>query len=117
MQVHVTARKFKAHKPLRDYASHGVSRLAKFYDGIVRGDVVLSYEKSTNSLKWAEVSLQVHGTVLTAKEKSEDFTKSIDKAIGKLERQLSKYKTRLRLKDRRTLRKVKEDSVLEEEEE
>ena len=56
-------------------------------------------------------------TVLTAKEKSEDFVKSIDKAIEKIERQLSKYKTKIRLKNRRTLRKVKEDSVSEEEEE
>lgn len=117
MQVHVTARRFRAHKTLRDHASHGVSRLAKFYDGIVRGDVVLSYEKSTNSLKWAEITLQVHGTVLTAREKSEDFIKSIDKAVEKIERQLSKYKTKIRLKNRKTLRKVKEDSVSEEEEE
>lgn len=117
MHVHVTARRFKAHKTLRDHASHGVSRLAKFYDGILRGDVILSYEKSTNSLKRAEITLQVHGTVLTAMEKSDDFIKSIDQAIEKIERQLSKYKTRLRLKNRKTLRKVKEDTVSEEDQE
>lgn len=117
MQVNVTARRFKAHKSLRDHAAHGVSRLAKFYDGIVRGNVVLSYEKSTNSLKVAEITLHVHGNVLTAREKSEDFIKSIDKAIGKIERQLSKYKTKIRLKNKKALRKVKEDTVSDEDEE
>jgi|SRR3990172_4752547 len=114
MQVQFTARRFKAHKTLRDHATGAVSRLPKFYDGIVRGDVILGFERSSNSVKWAEVTLHVQGTVLTAKETSDDFVKSIDQAIGKIERQLSKYKSRVRLKNKKTLRRVKEDSVSEE---
>jgi ribosomal subunit interface protein len=49
--------------------------------------------------------------VLTAKDKSEDFYKSIDLAVGKLERQLAKYKMKLRMKNKKTLRRVKEDST------
>ncbi len=116
MQFHFTARKFKAHATLKEHASEAVSRLPKYYDGIVRGDVILGFERSSNSVKWAEVTIHVHGTVLTAKEKSKDFVKSIDLAIEKMERQLSKYKSRVRLKDKKTLRKVKENSVSEEHE-
>jgi len=114
MQVQFTARKFKAHQTLKDHATGAVSRLPKLFDGIVRGDVVLGYERSSNSVKWAEVSVHVQGNVLIAREKSDDFVKSIDMAIGKIERQLSKHKSRVRLKNRKTLRRVKEDSVTEE---
>lgn len=110
MQFHFTARKFRAHATLREHASGAVMRLPKYYDGIVRGDVILGYERSANSVKWAEVTLHVHGTVLTATEKSEDFAKSIELAIAKLERQLAKYKSKVRLKDKKVLRRMKESS-------
>lgn len=117
MQFHFTARKFRAHATLRERAADAVMRLPKYYDGIVRGDVVLGYERSSNSVKWAEVTLHVHGTVLKATEKSEDFAKSIELAIGKLERQLTKYKSKVRLRNKKTLRKVKEDTVAQDREE
>ncbi len=114
MQFHFTARKFKAHATLKAHAADAVSRLPRYYDGIVRGDVVLGFERPLNSVKWAEVTIHVHGNVLTAREQSEDFIKSIDLALQKLERQLSKYKSRVRVKDKKTLRKVKEDAVSDE---
>jgi putative sigma-54 modulation protein len=108
MDIHFTARRFKAHDAVKEHAINAVQRLDKYYDGIVRGDIILSYERSTNSLKMAEINLRVHGTVLTAKERSEEFLKSIDLAIEKLERQLAKYKTKVRTKNKVTLRRVKE---------
>lgn len=111
MHIHFTARRFKAHETVRDHAIDSVKRLDKFYDGIVRADVILSYERTMNSLKTAEINLHVHGTVLFAKEKSEDFHKSIDLAVDKLERQLDKYKMKLRKKDKKQLRRVKETII------
>ena len=119
MHIHFTGRKFKAHKEVKAHAIDSVKKLDKFFDGIVRSDIILSFERSTNSVKTAEINLHVHGTILTAKERSEDFRKSIDLAIDKLERQLSKYKTKLRLKNKKRLRRVKEETttpVSEEEE-
>lgn len=111
MELHFTARKFKARKELRQHASDAVKRLDKYYDGIVRADIILSFERPLQSVKTAEVNLHVHGAMLSATEASEDFHKSIERAIQKLERQLSKYKTKLRMKNKKTLRKVKEDVV------
>lgn len=111
MEIHFTARKFKAHKEVREHAATVVKKLDKFYDGIVRSDIILSYERPTQSVKAAEINLHVYGTVLTATEKSDDFVKSIDLAVEKLERQLTKYKSRVRMKDRKELRRVKEDIV------
>jgi len=109
MDIHFTARKFKAHDAVKEHALNAVKLLDKFYDGIVRVDIILSYERPTNSLKAAEINLHVHGTILSAKDKSEDFHKSIDLVIEKLERQLSKYKTKVRMKNKKTLRRVKEE--------
>lgn len=111
MEIHFTARKFKAHKEIKSHATTAVKRLDKFYDGIVRSDIILSYERQSNSVKTAEINLHVHGTLLSAKEKSEEFAKSIDLAVEKLERQLGKYKTKLRMKHKKTLRRIKEETV------
>jgi putative sigma-54 modulation protein len=109
MDTHFTARKFRARTDLKTYAIDAVKKLDKYYDGIVRADVILSYERTTQSVKTAEINLHVYGSTLSAKESSEEFLKSIELAIGKLERQLAKYKTKLRMKNKRTLRKVKQD--------
>ena len=108
MDSHFTARRFKAHAEVKAHGIASLKKLDKYYDGIVRGDVILSYERSTNSVKMAEINLHVHGILLSAKEKSNDYRKSIDLAIEKLERQLSKYKTKSRMKDKRILRRAKE---------
>ena len=108
MNVQVTARHFKAHESLTEYAEDALQQLTHFYDGIVRGEVIFSFEKKHNSVKIAEVSLAVYGTTLTSIGKSEDFEKSVDLAIEKLRTQLKKYKEKLHAKDRRGVRKVRE---------
>jgi putative sigma-54 modulation protein len=96
MRTKFTARHFRAHSSLKEYGLDSLKKLEKFYDGIISAEIILSYEKSRDSVKIAEVNLSVHSKMLNAVEHSEDFIKSIDKAVGKLERQLVKYKTKLR---------------------
>ena len=107
MDIHFTARRFKAHRDVRDYAMATIRKLDKYYDGIVRSDIILSFERSTNSIKCAEVILRVDRATLSAREKSDDFVKSLDLALGKVERQLEKHKAKIRKKDKKTLRDVK----------
>ena len=111
MDIHFTARKFKAHSVVKEHAITELEKIGKFYDGIVRADIILSYQRASNSLKTAEINLRVHGTTLTATEHSEEFLKSIDLAVAKIERQLSKYKSKLQKKDKRILRRVKEKKI------
>jgi putative sigma-54 modulation protein len=108
MDVKFTARHFRPHADVRDHAVEEVRKLGKFYDGIVSAAVILSYERVTNSVKTAEINLHVYGTILSATVKSEDFIKSIDKAVEKLSIQLSKYKSKLRAKDKSRVRKIQE---------
>ena len=108
MEIHFTARKFKAHESIRTHAIESLKKLDRFYDGIVRGDIILSYERPTQSIKIAEINVHVFGTQLSAKERSDDFHKSVDLAVSKIEHQLEKHKTKLRLKDKKALRRSKE---------
>lgn len=105
MNVQVTARRFKAHESLKDYAIKEVKRLEKFSNDINKADVILSYERAHDSVKTAEIVLHMNGHNLLAKESSDDFKKSIDLAVVKLERQLGKLKTKTIEKKRTVKRK------------
>lgn len=111
MDIHFTARRFKAHKAVRNYALNSLKKLDKYYDGIKRSDIILSFERKTNSVKTAEINLHINGMDLNAKETSDDFTISIDRAIEKLVRQLDRVKNKVRQKDKRASRKLKEGAV------
>ncbi len=108
MNIKFTARRFRPHPDIKQHALDAVEKLDKFYDGIVAANVILSYERATNSVKTAEVNLHVFGAVLSAREKSDDYFKSIDAAIGKLGIQLAKYKTKLHAKDKSKVRAINE---------
>ncbi len=110
MNIKFTARRFRAHAELKEHAVEAVKKLDRFYDGIVGAEIILSYERGTNSVKAAEVNLKVHGAVLSATEKSEEYLKSIDLVVEKLGMQLSKYKTKIRAKDKVNLRALKENA-------
>lgn len=107
MVTTVTSRHFKAHESLVEYAEAAVARLDHFYDGIIKCEVKLIFEKSRNSIKIAEVIVTVYKTKLTGMERTEDFQKSIDAAVQKVLVQLKKYKEKLRAKDRGRVRQVR----------
>jgi len=104
----VTSRHFKAHQSLVSYTEAALDGLEKYYDGIIKSEAVLSYERSRNSTKTAELNIHVYNAMLSAKFVSEDFYKSVDGAADKVLRQLKRYKEKLRKRDRQNLRRVRE---------
>jgi ribosomal subunit interface protein len=108
MNIKVTSRHFKPHDSLSEYAQGAIEELTHFYDGIIKAEVILSYEKPRNSDKIAEISLTVYGAVLTGVGKNEEFEKAVDLAIAKLKTRLKKYKEKLHAKDRKGVRKIRE---------
>ncbi len=104
MKINVTSRHFKAHQSIVEYAEQAAAKLDHFYDGIIKCDFILIYEKPRNSLKVAELKVAVYGTILTSVTKSDDFPKSIDMAVEKVLVQLKKYKAKLRSRDRNLVR-------------
>lgn len=95
MDVQITARHFKARPSLVELATESIQKLSQIYDGIVSAEVVLEGEAHPDG-KVAEVVLLVYHDRLFAKETTDEFEKSIAACIDKLERQLRKYKDKLR---------------------
>jgi putative sigma-54 modulation protein len=100
MNISITARKFRARQTLKDFISSEVKGLKKYNDDILSADVILSYMNSKDSIKSAEIILQVPGQTLSANEDSDDFEKSVSSSVEKLSRQLKKLKTKRVLKPR-----------------
>jgi putative sigma-54 modulation protein len=78
---------------LKAYTEEEVYRLKKYYEPIIDVDVILSWEKRD---RIAEINIGVYGTTLTSHERSDDLRRSISRCVDKLERQLKKYKERMR---------------------
>lgn len=106
MKTTVTSRHFKAHETLVDYAKDAVEKLERYYDGIIKCEVKLSFEKSRNSVKTAEVILSVYRSKIAAMHESEEFHKSIDGAVDKVLVRLKKYKDKLHAKGRKQVREI-----------
>ncbi|HAB54188.1 MAG: ribosomal subunit interface protein [Ignavibacteria bacterium RIFOXYB2_FULL_35_12] len=94
MNIIITSRKFKARDILKDFITTEVKSLQKYYDRILSADVILSYQNSRDSIKIAEIILQVPGQTLTATEESDEYKKAVSAAVEKLSRQLSKRKSK-----------------------
>ena len=100
MRLNITARHFKMSESLKIYTEKEVQRLKKYFDGIIDIEVILDWEKNHRIV---EINISVYGTLLTAQEQSNDMKRAINGAIDKLERQLLKYKERLRKFDHEKL--------------
>ena len=96
MKIHLTARHFRAPSTLKDYVVAKTSKLERFYEGIVRCDVILTREKTPKKSNIVEIKVKVHRSTLTSVVRSDGFSKAVVEAIEKLERQLVRYKSKLR---------------------
>ncbi|HAV22247.1 MAG: ribosomal subunit interface protein [Ignavibacteria bacterium GWA2_55_11] len=108
MTTTVTSRHFKAHASLNEYAVNTVEHLGKYYDGIIKAEVILKYEKARKSTKIAEINLSVYNAVLTGEAGTSDFFKSIDSAAMKLRGRLRRYKDKLHMRDRAKVRQIRD---------
>lgn len=93
MRVEIIARHFTIGDRTREYIEKEVMRLQKLYDRILDCKVIV--EKIKNSYM-AEVIVSVPGDKLSARETTEELTKSVDFVVKKVERQVERYKAKLR---------------------
>ena len=94
MNIQITARKFRAKDSLKDFIRNEIKSLEKFNDSILDVNVVLSYTHLKDSIKSAEIVVQIPGKTITVNQSSDDYEKSVNGAIEKIVRQLSKVKTK-----------------------
>ena len=91
-------------------------KLGRFFDEEAEALVVFSVEKNRNNV---ELTVRGAGTLFRAHESTSDMFASIDAAVGTIEGQIRKNKTRLarRLKKDAFVRSVEETSFVPDEEE
>jgi putative sigma-54 modulation protein len=116
MKFQFSEKKVKLPGNVHAYAEKKVMKLARFFEEDAEALIVFSVEKNRNN-----VELTVHGagTIFRAKESTSDMFASIDAAIGTIEGQIRKNKTRLarRLRQDAFVRTADETSFVAEEKE
>ena len=111
MNITITFRHMDSSSAVKSYAGEKVSKLQKFLRQPMTAKVTLSVDKLHHV---AEARISSGGQHLEAREKSDDMYASIDKVIGKLERQIRGTKGAKQAKARRggvTLRGSKEPAA------
>jgi putative sigma-54 modulation protein len=94
MQIAVTFRHMEASDPVRTYAEDKISRVKKYIDEPIDAQVVLSVEKKIRHN--AEVIILAKGITIKGSEETNDMYAAIDAVVDKIERQLKRYKEKLK---------------------
>ena len=116
MKFQFSEKKVKLPGNVHAYAEKKVMKLARFFEEDAEALIVFSVEKNRNNV---ELTVRGAGTIFRAKESTSDMFASIDAAIGTIEGQIRKNKTRLarRLRQDAFTRTADETSFVAEEKE
>ncbi len=93
MEVAVTFRHMEPTDALKKYVDEKVGRIARHFVKESDARVVLSVERHHHH---ADIRLKSGGVAMRGHETSTDMYNSIDRAVSKIERQLSRYQGKLR---------------------
>jgi len=93
MQVSITGRHVELTDPLKNYVQEKLQHLKHSFDHVLDVHVVLSVEKFRQR---CEVTIQANGVNIHASHETEDMYASIDGVVDKLNRQLKRYRQKLR---------------------
>ena len=94
MQIAVTFRHMESSDPVRDYAEEKLDRVRRYIDEPIEVQVVLSVERKIRHL--AEVTIYAKGVTIKGTEETNDMYAAIDAVTDKIERQLKRYKEKLK---------------------
>lgn len=94
MQIAVTFRHMEASDPVRAYIEEKVSRVKKYIEEPIDAQVVLSVEKKIRHN--AEVTITAKGITIKGSEETNDMYAAVDAVVDKIERQLKRYKEKLK---------------------
>ena len=116
MKFQFSEKKVKLPGNVHAYAEKKVMKLARYFEEDAEALIVFSVEKNRNNV---ELTVRGAGTWFRARESTSDMFASIDSAVGTIEGQIRKNKTRLarRLRQDAFARTVEETSFVPEEQE
>lgn len=93
MKLQIHSIRFDADVKLLDFIQKRVDKLETFYDRFIDGEIFLRVDKDSNrENKTVEIKLNIPGSQLFVKEKSDSFEAAVDKATEGLRKQILKTK-------------------------
>lgn len=104
MKVTVTARHMEITDVMKEYACEKAERLGKFFDNIRKIEIILDSEKDKRYSAEMIVSA-TKGQVLVCHAANASATAALDVVLDKMERQLTRFKEKLRSKHNGATRK------------
>ncbi len=115
MEVIVKGRNINVTDTLREYAVEKMTKMTKYLDQIMQIEIEFIVEKNPSiaDAKTVEATVFTKGPVIRAKESSSDMYASIDLVVDKLERQVKRYKGKLKSHNARATENVKESLINE----
>jgi len=97
MEIRIQPIHFDVSQQLETFIQKKISKLEKFHDGIIAAEVVLKVIKPESAMnKDVSVRLEVPGPDFFATKTSDSFEEAINIVVEALEKQLLKYKEKLR---------------------
>ncbi|MRR33074.1 ribosome-associated translation inhibitor RaiA [bacterium] len=93
MQITTTFRHIESSEALKSYAGEKLERVQKYIDEPIVAQVFLTVEKIRHI---AEVTITAKGITIKASEETNDMYAAIDAVVDKIERQLRRYKERIK---------------------
>jgi len=93
MQIITTFRHMEPSEALKSYAEEKLERVKKYIDEPIAVQVFLTVEKIRHS---AEVTITAKGITIKAAEETNDMYASVDAVSDKIERQLRRFKERIK---------------------
>ncbi|MDF1580840.1 MAG: ribosome-associated translation inhibitor RaiA [Desulfuromonadales bacterium] len=94
MQIAVTFRHMETSNPLKTYLEEKVARVKKYIDEPIDAQAVMSVEKKIRHR--VEVTLVAKGITIKGSEETSDMYAAIDAVVDKIERQLKRYKDKIK---------------------
>lgn len=96
MQLSTTFRHMDASSAVRDYAADRLDKIRKYFNkDPISAHAVFSVERGFNHVADLQITLP-NGILINAKEVTEDMYSSIDLAAARIERQVRKWKEKIR---------------------
>lgn len=95
MQIAVTFRHMESSAPIKDYVEEKVARVKKYIEEPIDAQVALSVEKKIRHR--AEMTIIAKGITIKGSEETNDMYAAIDNVVDKIERQLKRYKEKIKM--------------------
>lgn len=112
MRIYIRGKNIDVTPALEEYAEKKLSKLYKFFEDNTETQVVFSITRQEHTV---EVTVLFNSLILRSEETTDDMYASIDLVVDKLEKQVIKYRKKLKRRLRQGGRQLSEQLILKSE--